>query len=222
VGIDDWAWREGQRYGTIIVDLETSDVIDLLSDRDAVNVKTWLEAHPGVELVSRDRYSAYSQAATEAASKAQQVADRWHLVKNVREAIEHLLKRHLPIITEALKPSDPDSGKAEASPVQTPSPALKPISEAPSNSPRKAAAHAKRRLRVERFQRVQELHRQGTPIRQIARDLAIPRRTVRQYLARVEYLGWRRRRRRSKMDEHQHREWIDSQVAAGKINAAEL
>ena len=69
VGIDDWAWCKGQRYGTIVVDLETSDVIDLLPDRDAATVKAWLEAHPGVELVSRDRSSSYSQAATEAAPR---------------------------------------------------------------------------------------------------------------------------------------------------------
>ena len=112
VGIDDWAWCKGQRYGTIVVDLETSEVIDLLPDRDAATVRTWLEAHPGIELVSRDRSSAYSQAATEAASEAQQVADRWHLLKNVREAIERLLERHLPVITEALKPADPDPVRA--------------------------------------------------------------------------------------------------------------
>src|SRR5512147_2123906 len=108
VGIDDWAWCKGQRYGTLVVDLETGDVIDLLPDRDAATVKTWLEAHPGVELVSRDRSSAYSQAAAEAAPKAQQVADRWHLLKNVREAVERLFERHLPVITDALKPADAD------------------------------------------------------------------------------------------------------------------
>ena len=69
VGIDDWAWCKGQRYGTIVVDLETSEVIDLLPDRDAATVRAWLEAHPGIELVSRDRSSAYSQAATEAAPR---------------------------------------------------------------------------------------------------------------------------------------------------------
>ena len=74
VGIDDWAWCKGQRYGTIVVDLETSAVVDLLPDRDAATVSAWLRAHPGVELVSRDRSSAYSQAASEAAPKAQQVA----------------------------------------------------------------------------------------------------------------------------------------------------
>jgi transposase len=222
VGIDDWAWRKGQRYGTIVVDLETSEVIDLLPDRDAATVKLWLAAHPGVELVSRDRASSYSQAATEAASKAQQVADRWHLLKNVREAIERLLERHQPIIAEALKPSDPDPGKGEGSPDLEPSLALDPVAgETSSNSPRKEAALAKRRRRVERFQRVHELHRQGTPIRQIARDLAMSRRAVRRYLGHEECPEWGpRRRRRSGMDEH--REWVDARIAEGKINASEL
>ena len=75
VGIDDWAWCKGQRYGTIVVDLETNDVIDLLPDRDAATVKTWLEAHPGIELVSRDRASAYSKAASEGAPEAGVVND---------------------------------------------------------------------------------------------------------------------------------------------------
>jgi transposase len=67
VGIDDWAWRKGQRYGTIVVDLERGDVIDLLPDRDPETVKKWLNEHPGVELVSRDRWSDYARAATGAA-----------------------------------------------------------------------------------------------------------------------------------------------------------
>ena len=69
LGIDDRAWCKGQSYGTIAVDLETSEVIDLLPDRDAATVGTWLAAHPGIELVGRDRASAYSQAATEAAPR---------------------------------------------------------------------------------------------------------------------------------------------------------
>jgi transposase len=222
VGIDDWAWRKGQRYGTIVVDLETSEVIDLLPDRDASTVKAWLDAHPGVELVSRDRASSYSQAATEAAPQAQQVADRWHPLKNVREAIERLLERHLPIIIEALKPAYPDPGRTEASPDEVPSPAVDPVPEERSSvSPRKAAAQDKRHRRVERFQQVQELHRQGTPIRQIARDLAMTRKSVRRFLGHEKYPeSVPRRRRRSVMDAH--REWIDSKIAEGKINAAEL
>ena len=112
VGIDDWAWRKGQRYGTIVVDLERSDVIDLLPDRDADTVAAWLKAHPGVEVVSRDRSAAYAQAATEGAPQAGQVADRWHLLKNLREAVERVLERHSAAINAALKaleaPPGPD------------------------------------------------------------------------------------------------------------------
>ena len=106
VGIDDWAWRKGQRYGTIVVDLERSDVIDLLPDRDAETVAAWLKAHPGVEVVSRDRSATYAQAATEGASQAEQVADRWHLLKNLREAVERVLERHSAVIDAALKATE--------------------------------------------------------------------------------------------------------------------
>jgi transposase len=227
VGIDDWAWCKGQRYGTIVVDLETNDVIDLLPDRDAATVRTWLEAHPGIELVSRDRSSSYSQAATEASSKAQQVADRWHLLKNVREAIERLLERHLPVITDALKPADPDPGRmADAVPCEEPGAATTtepPPQESPTGpaSPRQEAALVKRERRVERFDRVHELHRQGMPIRQIARDLEMSRKAVRRYLRREKCPDWRPgRATRSGMDAH--REWIDACIAEGRINATEL
>jgi len=76
---------QGQRYGTIVVDLERSDVIDLIPDRDADTVAAWLKAHPTIEVVGRDRSAAYAQAATEGASQAKQVADRWHLLKKARE-----------------------------------------------------------------------------------------------------------------------------------------
>jgi Transposase/zinc-finger of transposase IS204/IS1001/IS1096/IS1165 len=227
VGIDDWAWCRGQRYGTIVVDLETNDVIDLLPDRDAATVKTWLEAHPSIELVSRDRASAYSKAASEGASDAQQVADRWHLLKNVREAIERVFERHLPVITEALKSADPDpKGRADALPGSTPDAATIVEStpqESPSTSvsPRHEAALAKRRRRVEQFERVHELRRQGTPIRQIARDLSMSRKAVRRYLRCEQCPDWRPgRARRSGMDSH--REWIDARIAEGRINASEL
>ena len=229
VGIDDWAWCKGQRYGTIVVDLETGDVVDLLPDRDAATVRTWLEAHPGVELVSRDRSSAYSQAASEAASKAQQVADRGHLLKNVREAVERLLERYLPVITDALKPADADPGRmadasvrddANATTALEPTPQESPSAPTPA-SPRREASLAKRQRRVEQFERVHELRRQGTPIRQIARDLDMSRKSVRRYRRREQCPDWRPgRATRSGMDVH--REWIDARIAEGRINASEL
>lgn len=229
VGIDDWAWCKGQRYGTIVVDLETNDVIDLLPDRDAATVRAWLETHPGIELVSRDRSSSYSQAATEAAPAAQQVADRWHLLKNVREAVERLFERHLPIITDTLKPADPDPGtvvnavpREDAAPatITEPAPQELPSPSTPA-SPRKEAALAKRRRRVERFERVHELRRQGIPIRQIARDLGMSRKAVRRYLRHEKCPEWGpRRARRSGKDSH--RGWVDARVAEGRINASEV
>jgi len=77
LGIDDWAFRKGKNYGTILVDLEKRKPIDLLPDREMETVKKWLEAHPGIELISRDRASCYSQAAELGAPQAIQVADRW-------------------------------------------------------------------------------------------------------------------------------------------------
>ncbi|MDQ5854028.1 MAG: ISL3 family transposase, partial [Chloroflexota bacterium] len=94
VGLDDWAKRKGHSYGTIVVDLETQAPIDLLDDRLAETVEAWLHAHPTVEVISRDRAEAYASGATAGAPNAVQVADRFHLLKNLCEAIEQELNQH--------------------------------------------------------------------------------------------------------------------------------
>jgi transposase len=229
VGIDDWAWRKGQRYGTIVVDLERSDVIDLLPDRDADTVAGWLKAHPGVEVVSRDRSPTYTQAATEGASQAQQVADRWHLLKNLREAVERLFERHSAVIDAALKapetPSEPtrDSAVPEsaaaASAVESPPP--QPPSEPPPESPRLQAERAKRQRRVERFEQVHERHRRGHSARRIARELGMSRNAVRHYLRCKACPDWKPGRAwRCRWDAH--RQWLDARLAEGETNAADL
>ena len=93
LGVDDFAFRKGQHYGSILVDLEQRRVIDLLADREAATLAAWLRAHPGVEIVSRDRSPTYAAAIHEGAPAALQVADRFHLLMNVREVLEKVMMR---------------------------------------------------------------------------------------------------------------------------------
>jgi hypothetical protein len=111
VGIDDWAWQRGLRYGTIMVDLERREVVDVLPDRSAEATGRWLEQHPGIEIVSRDRCGLYAEGARQGAPQAQQVADRFHLLQNLRQTIEQQLSR-------APRPtSQPSPTNTEAEPV---------------------------------------------------------------------------------------------------------
>jgi hypothetical protein len=93
LGIDDWSWRKGKSYGTVMVDLERLEVVDVLPGRSAEETAGWLRQHPNVEVVSRDRCGLYAQGIRKGAPKARQVADRFHLLQNFRERIEHQLSR---------------------------------------------------------------------------------------------------------------------------------
>src|SRR5262245_25290854 len=93
VGIDDWAKRKGQNYATILVDLETHQPLDLLDSRTTEAVSAWFREHPGVEVVSRDRAGDYSKGVSDGAPSAEQVADRWHLLSNLRDALVVLLEK---------------------------------------------------------------------------------------------------------------------------------
>ncbi|GHO48505.1 hypothetical protein KSX_66680 [Ktedonospora formicarum] len=95
LGIEDFSFRRGYRFGTILVNLENRRVVDLLPDREADSSAAWMHQHPDLMAVSRDRGGAYASAAAQAAPQAIQCADRFHLLKNLREALEGLLARHL-------------------------------------------------------------------------------------------------------------------------------
>jgi transposase len=101
LGVGDWAWPRGQRYGALLVDLQRHRIVDVLPDRTADTVKCWLERHPEIEVISRDRADAYVEVAKEGAPDAVQVADRFHLICNLSAAIERVLKARMPQILSA-------------------------------------------------------------------------------------------------------------------------
>jgi transposase len=172
VGIDDFAWKRGRRYGTVIIDLKTHRLIDMLPDREAESVKQWLLAHPEIEIVSRDRGGAYADGATQGAPQAQQIADRWHLCKNLGDAVEDYLKRqHLQI------PSSPvaDTATPEVK-------ALPQLSALPTPVKRTRASQAKTQRKQAVVDQVQDLYREGTSLHTIALRLDLARNTVRRYV----------------------------------------
>ncbi len=152
VGLDDWAWRRGHKYGTIIVDLETRRVIDVLPDRCAESVQKWLEAHEEREIVSRDRGNVYLDGATQGAPLAQQVSDRWHLCKNIGDAVEEFLQRTRIRLPEHLPPEPPEE------PVQV---QVIPLSLSPSEIRQAERSQELLARRQERCDQVKALHALG-------------------------------------------------------------
>jgi transposase len=102
IGIDDWAWRRGHRHGSIICDLESRCIVDLLPDRAIGTIEDWLSTHPGIEVIARDRGGAYGPAASRACPGARQVADRWHLFENASAAFLDAVRRSMRRIRAAL------------------------------------------------------------------------------------------------------------------------
>jgi transposase len=233
LGIDDWATRKGRHYGTILIDLERRRVIDILPGRDGVELKKWLEEHPGVEVVTRDRWAAFAQAVREGAPAAKQVADRWHLLKNLREAVERVLARFAPEITKVVQAPAPAEGAVAApssggeqptAPVPTPpapTAAAAPVPPPTARSPREQARQAKRHAREHRHRLVREMRDQGHSIRATARLLGISRQVVIRYRRQDTCPDWKPGRKGpSQLDEY--RELVAEWIGGGGRNAKVL
>jgi transposase len=159
LGVDDWAWRKHQKYGTMLMDLEQKRVVDLLPVRSASSLADWLQEHPGVEIIARDRCGLYAEGGREGAPSAVQVTDRYHLMSNLSEAVEHTL--------QALQI------KARATLEQF---------LTPKRSKRLTLVEARyqrcRKARYERYQAVMELSNQGYTQLEIAERVGVGAGTV--------------------------------------------
>src|SRR6266581_4957040 len=128
LGVDDWAWKKGQTYGTILVDLEKRCPIELLPDRKEETLTAWLLTHPEIEVISRDRAGEYAAAARKGAPQAQQIADKFHLLKNLRDGLKELMARKQKVLPEVEEVSSDGvprltQGKQQASaPSEAPQP----------------------------------------------------------------------------------------------------
>jgi transposase len=194
IGIDDWALRKGQRYGTILIDLERGRVIDLLHGRDGAALKAWLKEHPRVEVIARDRGAAFAQAAASAAPQARQVADRWHLLKNLREAVERLLARVSSDVHEALGNAPPSgtTGALDADPPQVDCPPAgvapaiveppRTVPESKPLSPRKQTQQAKQQQRIQQYERIRAVHAEGLSLRKVAPAVGVSVKRVLRYV----------------------------------------
>lgn len=208
LGVDDWAKRKGREYGTILVDLVRRRAIDLLPDRTSETLSAWLRQHPQVEVVSRDRASAYAEAVTSALPQAVQVADRWHLMRNAAELIERILQRRGGAVREAAKVVRAEwAAQAEMMPVR------------PTRQDERKQEH--RESRFARYEEVVGLHRRGASIRAIARTLRLSRNTVTKYV-RAEVFPERRVSSRRASIVEPFAEYLAGRWAEGCHNALQL
>lgn len=197
IGIDDWAFRRGQRYGTLVCDLERRRVIALLPDRESGTVEAWLAAHPEITLVARDRGGCYGEATTRALPHALQIADRWHLMENVSASFLDAVRKSMAAIRIALGAATVDPERLTCA----------------------------ERLQYDGYLRreatgkaILALSRQGMPIKKIARATGHSRKLVRNVLRGLT--GDVFRARQSSLDAYLPR--LDAEWAAGCRNGAEL
>jgi transposase len=209
IGVDDWAWRRGTRYGTIICDLERRRVVDLLPDRTADTLASWLRQHgSGISIVSRDRSGAYADGISVGAPKAVQVADRWHLLVNCADALRQLLDRHHRELRNAAYACVVTDRAAVVPPRR------------PGETQAQQRKIARQQRRQARYEAVARLHRQGTPIKRIAAELGIARKAVRRWVRAGEVAAYRRAPGPGLLD--RHLAYVEQRWSQGCRNSAEL
>jgi transposase len=179
LGIDEWAWRKGRRFGTIMVDRERHRVVALLPERSADSTAAWLAHHPEIAVITRDRSGLYAEAASRGAPQAVQVVDRFHLLRNEREALEAFLRSksaHLKEAAQALAGTSTEtSGRDSATPDNAH--ALPPWRQRSGEAGNHSHAQ-----RLARYEAIQALRAKGMDVADIARTVGVSRQTAYTYL----------------------------------------
>jgi transposase len=213
--VDDFAFKKGHRYGTLLVDLERHQPVELLPDRTAGALATWLHAHPGVTVIARDRSGEYARGATLGAPAAQQVADRWHLLQNLRDAVERIcnrLYRTLQQLPPLTLPTVSATNYATLPMIQ----ALR----LPSAREQALRADARDR-RLVRYDQARRLLSAGVSQLQIANQLQMGRATVRRFAAASTFPERVPRARQARLLDG-YEGYLEERWCAGCTNASQL
>lgn len=205
LGVDDFAFRRGRSYGTILLDWERHQVIDLLPDRSQETLAAWLRQHPQIRVVSRDRGGDYAAGARLGAPQAMQIADRFHLLVNAGEALERCLTRHSALLTQAARACAPDNATARMT------------KHCPSDVQHKTERRA---ARLARYEQVKQLHDQGFAAHHIARQLHLARGTVLTYIRAASFPETPTRPRPRQIDPYL--DFLRDRWNAGEHNARAL
>jgi transposase len=211
LGVDEFSFKRGRIFGTILIDLENHKRVDVLRERSAESFAKWLKEHPEVEIISRDRGQIYADGGRQGAPNAIQVADRFHLVENVREAIERSLSSNYQGLktTVATIAAETQQNKLKVPEMEIDNGVTQlqlsksvteennidieqidkttsvEVTEQTSQSYRERQtqlSQESRERRIERYEQIKELSKQGMSGREIARHLSISRRTVMNFL----------------------------------------
>ena len=210
VGIDEWAWHRGHCCGMLIVNLDTHRPLVLLPGRDQRTLATWFRKYPEIQVVSRDRSGVYATAAREGAPQARQVADRWHLLKNIGDEPERMMYRHIPLIRLVA---------SELSPKKSPEPELS-VPAASLRRPERLKQQT-RKKRHQRWTEVMALYNKGCSFREISRITGLSRVTVSRWVRSGTFPEMSTRPPKLGLLDP-WREWLKEQREIGKYNASRI
>jgi transposase len=224
LGVDDWSVRKGRTYATLLIDLQRHRIVDVLPDREAQTLEAWLAAHPGVEVIIRDRAGAYARGARKGAPQAQQVTDRFHLLLNLQETLKRLFERkheqlkHLATWEPAKEEQTSQAHEAHAE--GGPEPAQPLILEPKLSPVHEAQRQLRREKRKQRYDEVIQLHEQGVSQVAIATLLGLDRNTVHRYIKAPAFPEIVRPKRGSLLDPY--KQYLLERWATGQCTACSL